>query len=435
MNDAAEEIKGIMDDYNTMFGTNYSDVNLYNENINNRLARKEVQYQKDGQWLDFVIVVDRLLTGFDAPTIQTLYVDRELRYQKLLQAFSRTNRTFPDKSVGMIVSFRKPRTMEQNVRDAIRLFSNEEREWEKLVPKQYNEVRQNFQAAHTQYKEAKARLADDPDDFKSQLNAIKSFQEIKNLGEAIKSYDEYEEDYIELSDVVETIAEDIGHIENVKATVKEYLEEQNGDELDEEEIAELLQVEFSSDQRATHEEKIDSYYISQLLKDIKNESSRQKFDEIIKNKPQIVKMAYDEALAGLDKEHEIVTSVDRHFRHVIEEILMKTAATLEVPEEDLRISFNEYNSDRGDVPYINAIIDKTTLTKESFERSFNRKYRERRRIIEEYWKKVIVEKLLPLKGELANFANELRQVFGKANLKTYKAIAVGREVAFDSIKG
>lgn len=53
---------------------------------NNRLARKDVQYQKDGQWLDLVIVVDRLLTGFDAPTIQTLYVDRELRYQKLLQA-------------------------------------------------------------------------------------------------------------------------------------------------------------------------------------------------------------------------------------------------------------------------------------------------------------------------------------------------------------
>ncbi|MDP1136600.1 hypothetical protein Q6325_28495, partial [Klebsiella pneumoniae] len=65
------------------------------------------QYQSDGQWLDFVIVVDRLLTGFDSPTIQTLYIDREMNYQKLLQAFSRTNRIYTGKDSGLIVSFRK----------------------------------------------------------------------------------------------------------------------------------------------------------------------------------------------------------------------------------------------------------------------------------------------------------------------------------------
>lgn len=94
----------------------YQDEKLYNQNINKRLARKEKQYQSEGQWLDFVIVVDRLLTGFDSPTIQTLYIDREMNYQKLLQAFSRTNRIYTGKDSGLIVSFRKPFTMKENVK-------------------------------------------------------------------------------------------------------------------------------------------------------------------------------------------------------------------------------------------------------------------------------------------------------------------------------
>ena len=107
MNEAQAEINAIMQEYNAVFGTKYSDPDLFNRNINSRLARKDVQYQKDGQWLDMVIVVDRLLTGFDAPTIQTLFVDRELKYQKLLQAFSRTNRIAPGKEHGIVVLFRK----------------------------------------------------------------------------------------------------------------------------------------------------------------------------------------------------------------------------------------------------------------------------------------------------------------------------------------
>lgn len=98
-----DELTEIMKSYGEMYHqAAYTDEKRYNQNINKRLARKEVQYQKDGQWLDLVIVVDRLLTGFDAPTIQTLYVDREMNYQKLLQAFSRTNRLYPGKENGVI---------------------------------------------------------------------------------------------------------------------------------------------------------------------------------------------------------------------------------------------------------------------------------------------------------------------------------------------
>jgi type I restriction enzyme R subunit len=428
MNKAQEELFDIMNEYDAVFGTHYADGakkvkkgaegdtteiedSNYNQNINNRLARKGAQYQKDGQWLDLVIVVERLLTGFDAPTLQTLYVDKEFKWHGLLQAFSRTNRNYPGKDKGMIVTFRKPETMKENVRDAIKLFSNEARDWENLVPKQYAEVKQSLKSAHKTFTQAHKEWAQDPNDLKKRIEVIKAFQTMKKLGEAIKSYEEFESDFGALSPITGTITAEIGNIENLKVEVKEELQNQDvGDEY----IHDVLEIEFSADQRATFEEKIDSYYIAQLLKDIRNESSRRKFDEILRNKPPIVKEAYEQALSKIDDEQDIIDSADRHFKRVINETITKTAAALLVPEEDLRISLNEYSRDKGEVPYINAIISKSALTKDEFERVFsNKKFRERRRIIEEYWKKTMNDKLLPLKDELASFASELKGILNK----------------------
>ena len=396
-----EEIAEIMEQYNTMFGIHYVDIDLYNKNINKRLARKEVQYQKDGQWLDLVIVVDRLLTGFDAPTIQTLYVDRELRYQKLLQAFSRTNRTYPGKQIGMIVTFRKPKTMARNVRDAIRLFSNEARDWENLIPKEYAEVQKSFKATYGKYNEARAILDKDPSDMKKRIHVIKMFQELGKIADAIQSYEEYETDFDQLSDIAQIIMNDIGHIENLKAEVKDTLAEQN---MSDEESMELLEIEFSTEQRATLEEKIDSYYIAQLLREINDESSRQKFYEMIQDKPPIVKATYEEALRSVSSEKEMIRNVDSHFKRTIDEIITETASALKVPKEDLQISFNEYQKDKAGVPYINVITDKSTITREEFECLFDKKFRERRKTIETYWEKEIEDKLLPLKEECAIYS-------------------------------
>jgi len=402
VNEAQKEIKEIMKEYSVMYGSNYEDVDLYNQNINNRLARKSAQYQKDGGWLDLVIVVDRLLTGFDAPTIQALYVDKELRWHNLLQAFSRTNRVMNEKKNGMIVTFRKPKTMANNVREAIKLFSNEARDWEKLLPRQYFEVRKDLESAHKTYIKAKKELEQSPQDLKKRLTAIKTFQSFKKFGEAIKSYEEFEKDFSELSEVVNVIRADFGYIENEKAAVKEILAQQGAGE---EAINEALEIEFSSEQNAAQTDKIDSYYISQLLMDIHNENNRQKFDEINKSKPEIVNTTYAEILDGLfAAEPEILYNVDKHFKHTMESIISETAAVLEVPEEDLWISFNEYNSQKDEVPCLNIILEKTKLTKESFERVFpGEMFRRKIIVIGDFWKRTIEEKLLPLKNELRNF--------------------------------
>ena len=193
--EAQKELAEIMEDYKKLFGIGYKDVDSYNRNINLRLARKSPQYQTDGNWLDLVIVVDRLLTGFDAPTIQTLYVDKELRWHGLLQAFSRTNRLFPGKKEGMIVTFRKPATMARNVRDAIMVFSNEARDWENLVPREYKAVKQEFMTAFKAYQTAKRQLDEDPNDLKKKIEAVKTFGAMKHLGESIKSYEGFAEEY------------------------------------------------------------------------------------------------------------------------------------------------------------------------------------------------------------------------------------------------
>ena len=349
--------------------------------------------------------MDRLLTGFDAPTIQMLYVDRELRYQKLLQAFSRTNRTCLGKSKRMIVTFRKPKTMVRNVRDAIKLFSNEERDWENLVPKQYAEVRQELKAAHKKFKAVQKELANDPDNIKKKLQVIKSFQALGKLEEAIKSYEEYEEDFGKLSAITKTIIDEVGNIENLKGEVKVELGSIPGGEI----MPELLEIEFSANQKATLEEKIDSYYIAQLLRDIENESSKQKFNETIENKPLVVKAAYETALASLSDELDTIDSIENHFRQAIDGIIADTALLLKLPKEDLQVSFNEYRKDKAEVPYINIMVEKSTITREEFEEIFNKKFRERRRTIEEYWKNVIDEKLLPLREELLSFASEIKK--------------------------
>ena len=97
-----EDMINIIKDYNQSYDTAWSiqDIERYNGDINNRLARKKAEFKQFGKHIDLVIVVDRLLTGFDAPTIQTLFVDRLLEYAGLIQAFSRTNRTYPGKTKG-----------------------------------------------------------------------------------------------------------------------------------------------------------------------------------------------------------------------------------------------------------------------------------------------------------------------------------------------
>ena len=121
------KMKESLDDYNQMFSTTYdlSQIQIYNDNLNKRLARKDAKYKSRREQLDLVIVVDRLLTGFDAPCMSTMFIDRQpMGPHDLIQAFSRTNRIFDsDKKYGQIVTFQAPILFKEAVDNAVKLYS------------------------------------------------------------------------------------------------------------------------------------------------------------------------------------------------------------------------------------------------------------------------------------------------------------------------
>lgn len=117
-------LREAMDDYAKMLGTKFDDksVKEYTEQVVARLNRTI----DDGKYFDIVIVVDQLLTGFNAPQLNTLYVDRTLRGSALIQAYSRTNRVFDNqtKPYGRIVNYRWPAHTEKLMDQALEEYAN-----------------------------------------------------------------------------------------------------------------------------------------------------------------------------------------------------------------------------------------------------------------------------------------------------------------------
>lgn len=121
----------ILNDYNALYEKDFSLAThaKFKEDIANRLSHKKA-YQGISKTpklqLDLLIVVDQMLTGFDSKWVNTLYLDKLLRYENIIQAFSRTNRLFgPDKPFGTIRYYRYPHTMERNIHDAVKSYSGD----------------------------------------------------------------------------------------------------------------------------------------------------------------------------------------------------------------------------------------------------------------------------------------------------------------------
>lgn len=142
-----DKMKKSIDDYNKMFGTNCSIDNIksYNSNLNDRLARKAERYKTRSQQLDLVIVVKRLLTGFDAPCLSTIFIDKQpMSPQDIIQAFSRTNRLFnAAKTHGQIVTFQSPDEWKDAVKNAVKLYSTPSGAGQPLS-EEWDEILQRF---------------------------------------------------------------------------------------------------------------------------------------------------------------------------------------------------------------------------------------------------------------------------------------------------
>ena len=240
MNSSAKEFLTMaINDYNAMFKTNYSvDSNgfqNYYRNLSDRVKNQEV---------DLLIVVGMFLTGFDAPTLNTLFVDKNLRYHGLIQAFSRTNRIYDaTKTFGNIITFRD---LEQATVDAISLFGDANTK-NVVLEKSYNEYMLGFMdivsgEAKRGYVEVVKQLKEqfpDPTEIETDADKkafVKLFGEYLKVENVLQNYDEF------------THLKDLQHIDKADADAVEAFRDAHF--LTAQQVEEMMAVDVLADRAA-----------------------------------------------------------------------------------------------------------------------------------------------------------------------------------------
>ena len=187
----ADELQAIMDDYNNMYGTSYTTENFraYYDDINLRMKKKKA----DMKPLDLCLVVGMFLTGFDSKKLNTLYVDKNMEYHGLLQAFSRTNRVLNEKKrFGKVVCFRD---LKSKVDEAIKLFSNGT-PLEDIVRKPFDEVKRDYQELTKDFLEhyPEPHFVDYLQSENDKKQFILAFRDIIKKHAEIQIYNEFEKE-------------------------------------------------------------------------------------------------------------------------------------------------------------------------------------------------------------------------------------------------
>lgn len=219
-----QKMQKSLDDYNRMFGTKYdlSQIQSYNANLNKRLARKDAKFKSRNEQLDLVIVVDRLLTGFDAPCLSTIFIDRQpMGTHDLIQAFSRTNRIFDkNKAYGQIVTTQAPVLFKQSVDNAVKLYSAGSTA--SALVADWDEVKSAFGKAlaalriSAETPNAVANMSE-----KEKRVFAKMFQTFDRLFAQLKSFTKYEDSMLETYGITEKEYEDYaGWYQNVMEELK-----------------------------------------------------------------------------------------------------------------------------------------------------------------------------------------------------------------------
>lgn len=187
----SDELQAIMDDYNQMFGTSFTTENFsaYYDDINLRMKKKRA----DMEPLDLLLVVGMFLTGFDAKKLNTLYVDKNLEYHGLLQAFSRTNRVLNErKRFGKVVCFRD---LKSNVDKAIKLFSNNQPD-EFIIRPPFEQTKKELNDLTIAFlkKYPKPQFVDTLQSEYEKRDFVLAFREVIKKHAEIQIYEDYEPD-------------------------------------------------------------------------------------------------------------------------------------------------------------------------------------------------------------------------------------------------
>lgn len=367
-----QKMQESLDDYNEMFGTKYelSQIQGYNANLNKRLARKDPKYKSRNEQLDLVIVVDRLLTGFDAPCMSTIFIDRQPKGpHDLIQAFSRTNRIYdPQKAYGQIVTFQAPKLFKESVDNAVKLYSAGSTgtallaEWDEIEPA----FRKSLKALRIS--------AETPSEIpgmsrKEKIVFVKLFQNFDKLFAQLKSFSQYNDSMLEEYGITEEEYEDYaGHYLNVKEELKTGTDEPT-DGPDEPSIDEDYEL------MAYSHTKIDYEYIINLIQNIVSlrdtpdeftpeqrqkqlEEVKQYVEELGKENPKVADIM-STLICEIEQDEDkykgqsILNIVENMKRECIEKVVSKFCLTWYVSKDDVMYAATHYRN--GEIPNENAI--------------------------------------------------------------------------------
>lgn len=276
-----EKLDEFIEDYNKMFGCKYSTkdsqsfYNYYND-ISKRVKQKEI---------DILLVVNMFLTGFDSKTLNTLYVDKNLKYHGLIQAFSRTNRILNEqKSQGNIVCFRN---LKQATDDAIALFSNKDAK-EIILMEPYDDYVQKFNEKYDALKiiVPTVNSVNELDNEDKKLEFVKAFRELLKLKNILEGFTDFK--WSDLSMNEQEFEDYKSKYLDLYEQIKNTIGKREGTE----KVSILEDVDFELE--LIHKDEINVTYILKLLsayKETEDEDVRTKQKEnitnILNNNPQL----------------------------------------------------------------------------------------------------------------------------------------------------
>lgn len=346
-----EAMKEALAYYNDEYGTSFSleTIGSYNRNLNERLARKKDKYKSRAEQVDIVIVVDRLLTGFDAPSMSLLLIDRApMTPQGLIQAFSRTNRLYDErKAYGQIITFRTPKAFEESIENAFKLYSNGGENY--VTAPSYQESKEKFDRSIEEL--LTYELVENPEieyGIEKMVKFVSAFQKFDKANAAVMVYSEYEEDEEYYKNVID------------KKTLEKYFDQYNYikallPKTDETDIN--LPLDLYYEPISIHQGTIDYNYLSSLMQekaknrssnDAKQDSEIEKtIEELAKTNPEkaeIYREIYQEMTKDPDKfvDQNIEELARIKINKIIEEKINKFADHYKVEKDDLIFYISNY---------------------------------------------------------------------------------------------
>ncbi|UPR58211.1 type I restriction endonuclease subunit R [Vibrio sp. ED004] len=251
-----DKLESFIGDYNKMFGTSYTtkdSESFYNyyKNISKRVKAKEI---------DILLVVNMFLTGFDAPKLNTLYVDKNLKNHGLIQAFSRTNRLLDEtKSHGNVVCFRN---LKKAADDAFTLFSNKQPN-ESIVIPPFEDLLADFDKAYEALMAITPTVdsVDDLPDEEAQALFVRQFRELMRLKNMLGNFADFDMDSTAMSD------QEFQDFTSKYADLSRQLRENSTKE----KVSILDDVDFELE--LMHRDEVNVGYILHLLRELHEEES------------------------------------------------------------------------------------------------------------------------------------------------------------------